>query len=95
LKIEDTGKIARLAGDSIFEEIRRIATDIGNVKRLHRLNRVFPLLKKFVLEPNFYKSQNLYFEISTEKKNTPETILPEWQEQFVLLGFNLGVKVEA
>lgn len=95
LKIEDTGKIARLAGDSIFEEIRRIATDIGNVKRLHRLNRVFPLLKKFGLEPNFYKSQNLYFEISTEKKNTPETILPEWQEQFVLLGFNLGVKVEA
>ncbi|MFM7428944.1 MAG: DUF3536 domain-containing protein [Flammeovirgaceae bacterium] len=95
LKIEDTGKIARLAGDSIFEEIRRIATDIGNVKRLHRLNRVFTLLKKFVLEPNFYKSQNLYFEISTEKKNTPETILPEWQEQFVLLGFNLGVKVEA
>lgn len=94
LKIEDTGKIARLAGDSIFEEIKRTAGDIGNVKRLHRLNRVFPLLKKFGLEPNFYKSQNLYFEISTEKKNTPETILQEWQEQFVLLGFNLGVKVE-
>ena len=93
LKIEDPVKISRLASESIFEEIKRVGADVGNVKRLQRLNRVFPLLEKFNLDPNFYKSQNLYFEISTEGKKGTET--PEWHEQFVALGFNLGVKVEA
>jgi hypothetical protein len=93
LKIEDPVKISRLASESIFEEIKRVGADVGNVKRLQRLNRVFPLLEKFNLEPNFYKSQNLYFEISTEGKKGHEA--PDWHEQFVTLGFNLGVKVEA
>jgi alpha-amylase/alpha-mannosidase (GH57 family) len=93
LKIEDPVKISRLASESIFEEIKRVGADVGNVKRLQRLNRVFPLLEKFNLDPNFYKSQNLYFEISTEGKKGTES--PEWHEQFVALGFNLGVKVEA
>ncbi|MFM8911553.1 MAG: DUF3536 domain-containing protein [Flammeovirgaceae bacterium] len=93
LKIEDPVKISRLASESVFEEIKRVGADIGNVKRLQRLNRVFPLLEKFNLDPNFYKSQNLYFEISTEGKKGYEA--PDWHDQFVALGANLGVKVEA
>ncbi len=93
LKIEDPVRIARLASESIFEEIKRLGADIGNVKRLQRLNRVFPLLEKFNLDPNFYKSQNLYFEISTKGSKGHEK--PDWHDQFAALGFNLGVKVEA
>ncbi len=97
LKIEDPGKISRLAGESIFKELKRISSEHENVKRLSRLNRVFPLLEKFHLEPNLHKSQNLYFEISTEhnKKAKEETEMDkEWIDQFNLLGDNLGVKVE-
>jgi hypothetical protein len=94
LSIEDPGKIERLAGDSIFRELKRISAERGNIKRIERLNRVFPLLKKFKLGPNLYKSQNLYFEIS--RQNGAESNLrPEWRIQFKLLGENLGVKVEA
>lgn len=56
---------------------------------------MFPLLEKFQLDPNFHKSQNLYFEISMENKRENQPALDEaWIEQFNLLGKNLGVKVE-
>ena len=94
LKVEDLEKISHLANDSIYAEIKRIGNDLGNVKRLIRLNRVFPLLEKLNLLPDLYKSQNLYFEISTENKDKAQINLAEWQEKFILLGDNLGVKVE-
>lgn len=95
LKIEDPGKVERLAGESIFKELKRIGAERENVKRVQRLNKVFPLLENFKLEPNLHKSQNLYFEISVENKAQKETQLnSEWIDQFNLLGDNLGVKVE-
>jgi len=92
LKIEDVGKLSRLAGDSILRELNRISNERENVKRIQRLNRMFPLLEKFSLDPNLHKSQNLYFRISKEEQKK-ESVLPEWHEQFILLGENLGVKV--
>lgn len=95
LKIEDPRKLSRLAGESIFKELKRISSERENVKRVQRLNRMFPLLEKFKLEPNFHKSQNLYFEISMENKNRQvQELEEEWVEQFKLLGTNLGVKIE-
>jgi hypothetical protein len=90
LKIEDRGKLSRLAGESIFKELKRISSESENVKRIQRLNRMFPLLEKFELKPNLHKSQNYYFQLSTENR---EGESPEWVEQFKLLGENLGVKV--
>jgi alpha-amylase/alpha-mannosidase (GH57 family) len=97
LKIEDVGKIARLAGESILREIRRISNERENVRRIQRLNRLFPLLNKFSIEPNLHNSQNLYFEISMEnkeKKSSESNPNKEWLEHFNLLGVNLGIKVE-
>lgn len=93
LSIEDTGKVERLAGESIFKELRRIHAEGETIKRLERLNRLFPLLRNFRINPSLYKSQNLYFEISVQsgKKNSRSA---DWLKQFVLLGDNLGVKVE-
>ncbi len=97
LKIEDVGKIARLAGESILREIRRISSERENARRIQRLNRLFPLLNKFSIEPNLHNSQNLYFEISMEnkeKKASESGSNKEWMEHFNLLGVNLGIKVE-
>ena len=44
LDIEDTGKLERLAGESIFKELKRISSEGDNYKRIERLNRLFPLL---------------------------------------------------
>lgn len=93
LTIEDPVKIERLAGESIFSELRRIGAERENLKRIERLNRVFPLLKKFKLVPNLYRSQNHYFEISRHN-NSDSLAHSEWLVQFKLLGENLGVKVE-
>ncbi|HEU5291282.1 MAG TPA: DUF3536 domain-containing protein [Cyclobacteriaceae bacterium] len=93
LKIEDSSKVSRLAGESIFKELKRISAERSNTKRIERLNRVFPLLKKFKLEPILYQSQNLYFEISREEDVETLSNKPEWIKQFKLLGENLGVKV--
>lgn len=93
LTITDPDKVARLAGDSIFKELRRIRSERGNLKRIERLNRLFPLLRKFNLEPKLYKSQNLYFEISKGEDIETLSNKPEWVSQFKLLGENLGVKV--
>jgi len=90
LKIEDVGKLSRLAGESILRELNRISSERENVKRIQRLNRIFPLLENFNLDPNLHKTQNLYFQISKEEQ---KNVLPEWHDQFVLLGENLGVKV--
>jgi hypothetical protein len=94
LKIEDPDKLSRLAGDSIFRELKRVSGERENVRRIQRLNRVFPLLDKFNLDPNFHKSQNLYFEMSKEDTHKLSSDKDkEWLEQFKVLGSNLGVKV--
>lgn len=92
LSIEDPGTVERLAGESIYKELRRISAERSNVRRVERLNRVFPLLRKFKLEPNLYKSQNLYFEISqsTTDSNGGKA---DWLNEFKRLGENLNVKV--
>jgi alpha-amylase/alpha-mannosidase (GH57 family) len=95
LKIEDPDKLSRMAGESIYKELKRISSERENVKRIQRLNRMFPILAKFNLEPNLHKTQNLYFEISMENKKKPVVeIESEWVDYFNLLGANLGVKVE-
>lgn len=93
LDIEDMGKVERLAGESIFKELKRIGAEGDNYKRIERLNRLFPLLLKFNLMPNLYKSQNFYFEISMRNRNH-EGHSTEWIKHFTMLGDNLGVKVE-
>ena len=93
LNIEDTGNIEILAGESVFRELKRVAEDGDNAKRIERLNRLFPLLKKFKLSPNLYKSQNLYFRIF-KQTNQADAHSLEWNKQFNILGDNLGVKVE-
>jgi len=90
LKIEDISKLSRLAGESIYKELKRIGSEHENVKRVQRLNRMFPLLKRFGLQPNLHKSQNYYFQLS---KGDHHNELLDWKEQFALLGENLGVKV--
>jgi hypothetical protein len=92
LKIEDPGKLSRLAGESILRELNRISNERDNVKRIQRLNRMFPLLDKFNLDPNLHKSQNLYFQISKEEQKK-DGQSSEWLDQFAGLGKNLGVKV--
>ena len=94
LKIEDPKSVERSAGDSIYQELKRISAERDNVKRVQRLNRLFPILEKFELEPNLYRCQNLYFEISieTREQKTNEGN-NDWMEQFSILGDNLGVKV--
>ncbi len=95
LNIEDPGKVERLAGESIYKELQRVSAERDNVKRIQRLNRLFPILAKFKLEPNLYLSQNLYFKMSLEHKATLNHELhADWLEQFYFLGDNLGVKVE-
>ncbi len=95
LKIEDPDKVSRLAGESIYKELNRVSGERTNVKRIQRLNRLFPVLKKFDLNPLLYKSQNLYFEISLENRRAKDgEVDPDWLEQFNHLGDNLGVKVE-
>lgn len=93
LRIEDSGKVERFAGESIFKELKRIATEGDSFKRIERLNRLFPLMIRFNLRPNLYRSQNLFFEISKEALEINGRP-PEWKKQFILLGDNLGVKVE-
>lgn len=93
LEIDDVGKLERLAGESIFREVKRIRAEGDNPKRIERLNRLFPLLLKFNLMPNLYKSQNLFFEIATQNRNN-DGHSEEWINHFTTLGDNLGVKVE-
>lgn len=93
LSIEDPDKVARLAGDRIYRELKAISSEKENQRKIERLNRVFPLLMKFDLKPNLYKSQNLYFLISRQKIQQ-DGHSQQWIDEFNLLGDNLSVKVE-
>lgn len=94
LNIEDSGRVERLAGESIFKELRRIHAEGENARRLERLNRLFPLLKNFRISPNLYKTQNLYFEIAVKHK-LHKGHSPDWLNEFNLLGDNLGVRIDS
>jgi hypothetical protein len=92
LRIEDTGKVERMAGESIFKELKQISAGGDEPRRLERVNRLFPLLRRFKIRPNLYKSQNLYFEMSIQLQAN-NGYSQEWIKQFNQLGDNLGVKV--
>ena len=95
MKIEDPVFVARLAGEAILRDLKWISTEKDTLKRLQRLNRLFPLLRKFRLAPELDRAQNIYFEISLQYKEPGKTqVDKEWTEQFSLLGDNLGVKIE-
>jgi alpha-amylase/alpha-mannosidase (GH57 family) len=95
MRIDDPDNVSRLAGDAIFKELRKIGADRTNLRRVTRLNRLFPLLTRFNLNPNIHKSQNAYFEISVKNKSIPRhDDEKDWFDQFSLLGDNLSVKVE-
>ncbi len=94
LKVEDKGKISFLASESVYRTLQRIKAEKDNIKRIERLNRFFPLAKQLALALNLDKSQNLYFEISRVNGKPRERGNTRWDEQFKLLGKNLGVKVE-
>lgn len=98
LKVEDADKVARLAGEAVFRELKQISTENHNARRIQRLNRLFPVLLKFNpkvdVKLHLHRSQNLYFEMSvagSKPGKTPED--PQWKEQFTLLGENLLVKI--
>jgi alpha-amylase/alpha-mannosidase (GH57 family) len=98
LKVEDVDKVARMAAEAVFKELKKISSEARNVKRLQRLNRLFPVLQKFnprvPVHAHLYKCQNLYFEMSVANgKNGAPAEDPAWQEQFDLMGDNLMVKV--
>ncbi|HEY5746546.1 MAG TPA: DUF3536 domain-containing protein [Chryseolinea sp.] len=93
LNVEDAGKLERLVGESVFKEVKRISAEGDNHKRVEKLNRLFPLLRKFNINPNLYKSQNLYFEISVRNR-AHDGHSGEWIKQFNQLGENLSVKLE-
>lgn len=93
LQIEDPRKLEQMAGKSILKELNRIGSERQNYKRVERINRLFPLLRKFNIQPDLNKSQNRYFEIYREMIQH-DGHSPEWARQFTLLGESLGVKVE-
>lgn len=94
LSIEDPDKVSRLAGQSVFKELHRVNSERDNLKRIQRLNRLFPLLSKFKIELDLHHTQNLYFQMSLENKTRePHERHAEWLEQFGKLGGHLGVKV--
>lgn len=93
MRVEDTDKLARLAGDSIFRELRRAESEGENTSRLLRLNRMFGLLQRLQIRPMLHKSQNLYFEFANRKK-TEQDNDPDWIREFVMLGINLGVRID-
>lgn len=94
MRIEDPDNVARLASQAILRELKKIGAERDNVKRIQRLNRLFPLLKKFRLSPNLHHSQNLYFEISREQKlRNNDQLSDDWKDSFMALGANLSLKV--
>lgn len=93
LQIEDPRKLEQIAGKSILKELKRIGAERQNHKRVERLNRLFPLLERFKINPDLNKSQNYYFEIYTEIMDK-DGCSPDWIKQFNVLGNSLGVKVE-
>ena len=94
LKIEDASKVSRLAGQSVFKELQRIRSERENLKRIQRLNRLFPLLLKFDIKLQLHQTQNLYFQMSLEnKKMGQQEIIPEWLDQFKKLGEHLSIRV--
>ena len=75
-----------------MQSSRRQGLELVRIKRIERLNRLFPLMVRFNLRPNLYRSQNLFFEISRDNIDNASRS-PEWLQQFTLLGENMGVKV--
>ena len=93
MKVEDADRVARLAGESIYRELRRVEGEGENTSRLLRLNKVFGFLNKLQIRPNLHKSQNLFFGFAMKKKHEKEN-KPDWIREFVFLGLNLGVRIE-
>src|SRR5690606_15734867 len=92
LRIEDPSQVEHLAGESIFKELKRISAERESLRRIERLNRLYPLLVQAKLRPHLHRSQKTYYELARDSTDN-ESRSPVWLAQFELLGDNLGVKV--
>ncbi|MGK7392351.1 MAG: DUF3536 domain-containing protein [Candidatus Cyclobacteriaceae bacterium M2_1C_046] len=90
IKIDDTLYIEEHAKTSVYNTLKKVQVHIQDTYRIQRLNRFFEFLEFFKLEPDLYKSQNLYFQIAKIAEKPNDVI---WQQEFASLGQHLGVKV--
>lgn len=90
IQIDDTLYIEEHAKTMVFNALRKIQSHTQDTYRIQRLNRFFEFLEFFGLEPDLYKSQNLYFHISKFSEKPKDII---WKQEFAALGDHLGVKV--
>ena len=94
VNLDDTLSLAQLASQSIYQSLKRIEKDIDNIAHVIRINEFFDLLQNFYLQPDLYKSQNLYFKLSKKHRLSLDRRAPDkqWEEHFVRLGKNLGMQ---
>jgi hypothetical protein len=91
LTIDDSLYIEQHASTLAYEALKRVRNEYEDTSRLERLNGYFEYLNEFGLEPNHYKTQNLYFEMSIDEKLISKTS-EEWKSLFRSLGEKLGIK---
>ena len=80
----DTDRLNLAAGQRIFTELGQVNTPAGHIQSL---NKMLAALPKLAIQPELWKSQNLYYEMNKGYRDGKWVyISEEWKEAFLELG---------
>lgn len=100
VRLNDEQAFKLAAGERIYYEIKTISLNTVTVEHLKMLNSIFKSLRQAGLEPDIWKSQNVFLMIGKSFTNGERTFESEaWKQAFYELAgwlkVSLGAEVEA
>jgi alpha-amylase/alpha-mannosidase (GH57 family) len=93
--LSDPDSLSHLAGERIFRELKKITRPPLDVEGCQTLIETIERLHLLGIDPNFWKSQNVYVSLLHDKQLAADPTDPAWNETFAQLGKLLEVELES
>ena len=92
--LSDPDALSHLAGERIFRELKKITRGALDPTMMQVLVETITRLHGLGIDPNFWKSQNIYVNLLHNRRELTDSASAEWTRAFARLGALLKVELE-
>jgi hypothetical protein len=93
IRLSDPTGLSLAAGERIFHELKKLEKEESGLEQINALIKVLEVLIQLGIEPELWKSQNLYYQMTMGyRRGDWVYVHPSWERAFLRLGELLEVK---
>jgi hypothetical protein len=92
--LSDPDALSHLAGERIFRELKKISRDELSIEGCEILIETIERLHQLGIDPNFWKSQNIYVSFWRNLRQSANGSTADWKEAFARLGELLKIELD-